>query len=156
MTAAVRETARQAALQAAADMAEALGADITIRQLIAIVDAAAPHLVIEKRPGDLDAAPYHRLIHSLVAAGWTVANIADHTPVSRPDFASILQRPVITARTARRLVEVFAALYGLDPAANGVSQKGITQSLNRARTNGWTVIPLDEADQIIGRATIAA
>lgn len=139
----------QAALHAAAGVAEKLDLPLTMRQLGALLDAATPHLVVQEavgRTGDVQAAPYVRMVRSLLAAGWTQHVIAARLAMPDSDFSRVLLRQFINRRTGAAIEAVFLHLYDLDPLKHGTHPRGVTRSRNEARMQGWEVIPAAEVE----------
>ena len=165
-TLAIAAPAHRAALDAAAAVAEELDIPVTMQQLEALVAAVAPHLAAETEPEApapvaalreaVDAGPFLRLVHSLIAAGWPPTALAPHMDISQSEFSRLIHRRTITVYMARRIELLFAKLHGVDPRVGGAHQRGITRALNTAAVSGWTVIPAAEAAQIIGSAALAA
>lgn len=152
MTTALEQPSRIShAIEAAAGIAEQLDIPVTMRQLEALITAAAPHIV--RRLGTVPGRPTHRLVHSLIAAGWTQSALASRVGMSTTDFSQMMSRPALLPRTATVVARVFVELHGTDPAEHGVGPKGVTRSLNAARVNGWTV--LSDAEVAVVRAQIA-
>ncbi|MFB7359609.1 hypothetical protein [Streptomyces gardneri] len=88
------------------------------------------------------AGPSLRLLRSLVAEGFSVSVIASHMGMGQPELSGVMTRTTITLAMENRVRLAFEELAGRDPLALGVHPRGVTRARNRARAEGWEVVPL--------------
>lgn len=123
---------------------------VHLAQLAGLLDAPRPQKAEVVMDGTM------RLLHSLIAAGWTLSAIAGRMGIQNCELSSLMRRSRCTPLMAGRVERVFLHLYGLDPLEQGVHPQGVTRSLNLARSRGWEVVPAAEVDAMRQAFTHAA
>lgn len=115
-------------------------------------------LAVQPRPrqGEVVIDDTMRLLHSLIAAGWTLTAIAGRMGMKQCELSHLMRRSQCTPLMAGRVERVFLELYGLDPLEQGAHPRGVARSLNLARSMGWTVVPDAEVDAMRGAFRYAA
>jgi DNA-binding CsgD family transcriptional regulator len=108
------------------------------------------------RETEVLAAPSIRLIRSLMAEGFSLSFIAQQMGMGQPELSVLMNRVHITPATAARVQGAFAELAGRDPLKAGVHPRGRTRALNRARAEGWEIVPADEQARLRGTHINAA
>jgi DNA-binding CsgD family transcriptional regulator len=110
------------------------------------------------RPRDTEvlAEPSIRLVQSLMAEGFSLSFIAQHMVMGQPELSVLMGRKHITPTMAARIRRAFTELAGRDPLKAGVHPRGRTRALNRARAEGWEIIPAEEQARLRGTHSNAA
>ncbi|MFB7592374.1 hypothetical protein [Streptomyces sp. NPDC056169] len=98
--------------------------------------------------GMTQAGPSLRLLRSLVVEGFSVSFIAGRMGMGQPELSDVMARTTITVAMETRVRRVFAELAGRDPLALGVHPRGVTRARNRARAEGWEVVPVEEVRHV--------
>ncbi|MEV4438216.1 helix-turn-helix domain-containing protein [Streptomyces sp. NPDC049577] len=99
--------------------------------------AVRPHLAILADGAVIEATGTRRRIQALVARGWTHRALAPHLGVNELYVGDLAQQPAVTARLARKVVEVYDLLWDADPLEHGVSQWSVNRSRALAERRGW-------------------
>ncbi|GGU62202.1 helix-turn-helix domain-containing protein [Streptomyces lavendofoliae] len=100
------------------------------------------------RENEVLSAPSIRLLQSLMAEGFSLSFIAERMGMGQPELSVLMNRQHITPLTELRVRRVFVDLAGRDPLEAGVHPRGRTRALNRARTEGWEVVPTEELTRV--------
>ena len=111
---------------------------------LGVLDLRGPN----SKTGEVHIGPSLRLLRSLVAEGFSVSFIADRMGMGQPELSVLMSRVFITAAMETRVHRVFAELAGRDPLALGVHPRGVTRARNRARAEGWEVVPAAEVRHV--------
>jgi hypothetical protein len=79
-----------------------------------------------------------RRVQALVAVGWSLSKIARRLGVSETNMGPMLQRPTVSARYFRRMVDVYDELWNvLPPHEEWRDLIAYRRSLRLARERGW-------------------
>ncbi|MFE7547042.1 LuxR C-terminal-related transcriptional regulator [Streptomyces gardneri] len=106
---------------------------------LGLLDARLPRA----RTGEVPVEASLPLLRSLVAEGFSVSYIASQMGMGQPELSALMGRESMTEVMEARVRLVFAELGGRDPLVLGVHPRGVTRARNRARAEGWEVIPAD-------------
>jgi hypothetical protein len=85
----------------------------------------------------VDASGARRRIHALVAIGWPFAQLGRRLGTNGGNLATMINRPRITAATARAIRDLYDRLWDADPTAHGVTEQAATRARNTAHAHGW-------------------
>lgn len=100
------------------------------------------------QPGETNTQRFLRLIHSLIAAGWTVSGIAAHMNTKQTELSQMMRRRRHTPRTLHALEQAFLDLYDVDPLAAGLHRRGVTRARNLGAAMGWEIVPAAEVQRM--------
>ncbi|MFD3336122.1 helix-turn-helix transcriptional regulator [Streptomyces sp. NPDC058700] len=104
---------------------------------LGVLDVRGPN----SKTSEVHIGPSLRLLRSLVAEGFSVSFIAERMGMGQPELSVLMSRVFITPTMEKRVAQTFAELAGRDPLVLGVHPRGVTRARNRARAEGWEIVP---------------
>jgi hypothetical protein len=110
---------------------------------LGILDLGEARRETSSNTAEAPMGPSLRLLQSLMAEGFSVSFIAGRMGMGQPELSFVMARTHITTAMEARIRRAFDELAGRDPLALGVHPRGVTRARNRARAEGWEVVPAD-------------
>lgn len=110
----------------------------------------AVDLTLDLLPGSflIDATGTHRRLQALTAAGWPQHHLAARLGMTDGNYSSMLNRPQVTAATARAARVLYDELWRADPREAGVNAQAYSRARNHAARLGWAPVGAWDDDTI--------
>lgn len=99
----------------------------------------------------IDSVGFRRRAQALVAVGYSLSRIADELGIERSNFGLMIERPGITVRHMRAMIELYDRWWDTDPLAglaDPATKRGVTMARRMAAKQGWPR-PMDWPDDAI-------
>jgi hypothetical protein len=149
---------RDAALRAMLNTADRQDIPVSVRQVEALLEAAAEHLQTELPAPDSAAAPRApqsgwvpaertaAALRSLIADGWPLTYLAPRMGKTTAELSGVMRRrPHVTVRTEKAVLALEVELRGVDPVAAGVPPLASRKARNWAQREGWAQLRRERA-----------
>ncbi|MFC8008711.1 helix-turn-helix domain-containing protein [Streptomyces cinereoruber] len=106
-----------------------------------VLDLGGARRETSSNSAEVSIAPSLRQLQSLIAEGFSVSFIAGRMGMGQPELSFVMARTHITTAMEARIRRAFEELAGRDPLELGVHPRGVTRARNRARAEGWGILP---------------
>ncbi|WP_137991230.1 hypothetical protein [Streptomyces vilmorinianum] len=96
----------------------------------------------------MDATGTRRRLQALVAAGWPQARLAVRLNMEPGNFSALIRRAQVTVRVVRQVVDLYEALWRVDPREHGVDNQAYNRARNAAADQCWAPAGTWDDDRI--------
>lgn len=96
----------------------------------------------------VDATGTRRRVQALVAAGWSVAQLAQRLGRERTNFWVTVSKARVELGTEREVQKLYDQLWRADPLAHGVAPNAVSRARNLAKARGWAPVGAWDDDTI--------